>query len=230
MTGTRALSSDAILILVATRWEATPLVRRLRLKAVSPSRFEGHIGNHFVVLLRTGVGPRPAAQALSSLEDRKFSLAISTGYAGALQANLRAGDIIADMPETDRKLAAAGPDMTVHFGKITHSDREVCRPQEKLALGREIGALAVDMETAALRHWARPLKIPVWAVRVISDGTDECLPGEFPSGGNLMALCAYTLRHPGAIPTLATMGWRHCRVMPRYSLFLFKILSSWEAP
>ncbi len=226
--------SPLILIAAATRWEAAPLVRRLRLKPATPNRFEGPVGNGSVVLLQTGVGPARASEALSALKEQRFSLILSTGYAGALQTDLRAGAVIADLPEAfdDAALrsAAASAGLDLRFGRITHSDRELTRPDEKLALGKETGACAVDMETAVLRDWARPLQIPVCAVRIISDAADEHLPSGFPADDNLSAQCAYALRHPLELPVLAVLAFRQWRSMPRYSLFLEKYLSSLGEP
>lgn len=222
------------MIAAATRWEAAPLVRRLRLKAVSPNLFKGLVGDDPVVLIQTGVGPTSVSVALGALNEQRFSLILSTGYAGALQTDLRAGAVIADLPEAGDgaalRSAAASAGLDLRFGRIAHSDRELTHPDEKLALGKETGACAVDMETAALRDWARPLKIPVCAVRIISDAVDERLPGGFPADDSLGVQCAYAFRHPFELPVLAVLAFRQWRAMPRYSLFLEKFLSSPGGP
>ena len=222
------------MIAAATRWEAAPLVRRLRLKPATPNRFEGLVGNGSVVLLQTGVGPARVAVALGALKEQRFSLILSTGYAGALQTDLRAGAVIADLPEAfdgaALRSAAASTGLDLRFGRIAHSDRELTRPDEKLALGKATGACAVDMETAALRDWARPFQIPVCAVRIISDAVDERLPGGFPADDSLGAQCSYALRHPLELPVLAVLAFRQWRAMPRYSLFLERYLSSLGEP
>ena len=226
--------ADSILIVAATRWEAAPLVRRLRLKAVSPNRFEGPVGDGSVVLLQTGVGAARVSEALGALENQGFSLLSSTGYAGALQTDLRAGAVIVDMPvagdSASLRSAAASVGLDLQFGRIAHSDRELTHPDEKIALGKETGACAVDMETAALRDWARPFQIPVCAVRIISDAADERLPGGFPADDNLGAQCAYALRHPFELPLLTRLAFRQWHAMPRYSLLLAKFLSSLGEP
>jgi len=226
--------AGSILIAAATRWEAAPLVRRLRLKPATPNRFEGPVGNGSVVLLQTGVGPARVSAALGALKEQRFSLILSTGYAGALQTDLRAGTVIADLPEAGDgaalRSAAASAGLDLRFGRIAHSDRELTRPDEKIALSKKTGACAVDMETAALRDWARPLKIPAWAVRIISDAVDERLPCGLPADDSLGALCAYALSHPVELPVLAVLAFRQWRAMPRYSLFLENFLSSLGAP
>ncbi|HAM36841.1 MAG TPA: hypothetical protein DEB40_13385 [Elusimicrobia bacterium] len=228
------LPEGALLLLAATRWEACPLARRLRLKSVASGRFEGIVSDRGVVLVQTGVGPRRAAAALSAIKPVApgFVLAVSTGYAGALRSKFRPGDVVADLPASaedmalQARAAAAQAGLDIHFERIAHSDRVLGRPEDKRGLSERENAGAVDMETAALRDWARPYGIPVLAARAIIDAADEFLPEQAPGDGDGRALFDYALRHPSQLPAMALMGLRQWRIMPRYSLFLAKLLSA----
>src|SRR5690349_528345 len=71
------------------------------------------------------------------------SRVLVAGLGGALDPMLRVGDLVIDTPVGD------GP---WRVGAIHSAERAVTTPEEKGALFRETGALAVDMEHAAVRR------------------------------------------------------------------------------
>jgi adenosylhomocysteine nucleosidase len=61
-------------------------------------------------------------------------------------------------------------------GKLVSSPRAVSSLQEKAALFRATGAVAVDMESWAIAQIAVEHSLPFIAVRVIVDGAQDALP------------------------------------------------------
>ncbi len=209
------VNTQTALLCAATRWEALPLVRA----------FEG---NAAIRVLQTGIGKTKCAAALSSAASP--SLVVSTGYAGALQPGMKPGELVADVREADLELVklarelAQSMSLPIHFGKIVHSDRVLGKAADKRALGARERASAVDMESLAIRDWARPLGVPVLVVRAVLDSVDDSLPEQVPGDEDLPALISYALSHPLELPRLMKLGLRQRRVMPRYARFLARFV------
>ena len=80
----------------------------------------------------------------------------------------------------------------------------------KAALSSSSGALAVDMETAAVAEACHAAGVPMLAVRAISDTAATSLPVPFDDWFDLhqqrprhWGLIKYLLRHPACIPPFA---------------------------
>lgn len=158
----------------------------------------GRAGDIEVHLIRTGVGRDRAREAgETTLSAIGPDALISTGYAGALGvANI--GDVIigteifdwtteqsrqgmqADPELLDRAREAAR-DARIAWtqGPVVTVDRVVWRAGEKQALGKVSGAIAVDMESAAIAKVASAAGIPFLLVRAISDRAQDDLPMDF---------------------------------------------------
>jgi nucleoside phosphorylase len=166
-----------------------------------------------VRLLRTGMGAQAAAAALSRIDAGQDApgLIVSAGFAGALQGDLRTGDLVAEQltpcPQAAKSLesAAIGVRLVVRFGRIQHSDLVLTEPMEKLECGRRTGALAVDMESAAIRDWARLHGLPALALRIIFDERDRALPRDLPASESYLRLGFYAATHLLAWPRLAAL-------------------------
>lgn len=137
----------------------------------------GLLHNMTVVLFHTGVGMEAAAEAGESLF-RRFqpSVVISSGFAGALAKELRVGDVVFDAREHAR---FSGLDALVprcFAGKLVSRSQAAETLADKAALHRETGAMAVDMETAAIASACDRAKVPLVSIRGISDAAGEPLP------------------------------------------------------
>lgn len=225
------LESSKVLLCAATRWEAEPLAAALGLsKAATPGRWEGLLGEREVVLVRTGIGPTRAGERLLELSEELFGLALSVGFAGALQPKMGSGDIVCDVRGSDADLPAASREIAarlgvpIHFGKIAHSDVVVGSPEDKRRLGAALRASAVDMETQALRSWADERELPVLAVRVVLDSVDDALPREVPAGEDLASLASFALRNLPRLPRLIALGVKQRRAIGRLAGFLKELL------
>lgn len=146
-----------------------------------------------------------------ALRDRKPADGIvSVGFCGALHPSLKIGDIV---------VAGEGVESPRSFvrGEIVCADRVVATASEKRALHQRTGAIAVEMESAAVAAKAREWGVPFRCIKAVSDLAEEDMPLDFnqyrESAGNFsrarIALAA--LRRPfSAIPGLLRLE-RNCR-------------------
>ncbi|MET8130087.1 1-hydroxy-2-methyl-2-butenyl 4-diphosphate reductase [Streptomyces sp. NPDC005065] len=142
-----------------------------------------------VTVLRTGMGPKAAETAVAHAlgQDRALGAAvIASGFCAGLAPGMHPGDLVVadETREAGDSTACTGagllaealartvPDRTVHIGPLTGSGH-VVRGHERAEL-RAIGAIAVDMESAAtLRTALRTGARPVAAVRVVVDAPEH---------------------------------------------------------
>lgn len=111
-----------------------------------------------VTVLRTGMGPKAADRAVrAALHDPSAAdtAVLTTGFCAGLAPGMRPGDVV--VPDDGHEsaalvaaLKAAGH--SVHTGTLAESDH-VVRGAERTALAAT-GAIAVDMESAAMRRAA----------------------------------------------------------------------------
>jgi nucleoside phosphorylase len=219
------LPATPILITAATKWESQPLARGLGLSPAGEGRFEGTVGGRRVTLVKTGMGAVKTAEALENgFVAGDYGLAISAGLCGAMHADVKTGDIVADaqeiemdfvvpLRETAKELA-----LPFHFGKIIHTNL-VLGPEKKRKLGAEWRGVACDMETAAVKRWANA-KIPAFGVRAVLDELDEELPSDVPEGEDAASLARFALANASRLPGLVRVGIRSGRAMKNLSRFL----------
>lgn len=128
-------------------------------------------------VLRTGLGPRRSVRAGASLQRRGFDALAVVGVGGALAEGLRPGDVVVATEIRGGRQAIRCPSAELlaadlrkcgfrtHTGPITTTDH-VVGGRERADLAAT-GALAVDMESAALAEVAG--ERPVAVVRVVVD-------------------------------------------------------------
>jgi adenosylhomocysteine nucleosidase len=119
-------------------------------------------------IIAGGMGATAAERAARSLTDA--TALISTGYAGGLAAPAARGVIVVD---TDSSLFAAQPPAI--RGRIADSQTMVATPEARARLAAATGAVAVDMESAAIARVAKERGIPFAAIRVITDGPEDTM-------------------------------------------------------
>lgn len=123
-------------------------------------------------LVANGPGPRLAGQALESKMD--VSGIISTGFCGALDPALCIGDIVVDRSGR----ACNGPRPAV-CGEVVSMDRVAIAAAEKRDLRARTGAIAVEMESAAVAQKAVEWGVPFYGIRSVSDLANEDMPLDF---------------------------------------------------
>lgn len=125
--------------------------------------------------IANGPGPKLVHQALEQTVSVKHDVhaMISTGFCGALDPALTAGAIVVAAGTPVQTAASFVP------GEIVSADRVVVTVEEKRALYRSSGAVAVDMEFAAVKEIADAWGLPVGAIRAVSDTAAENMPLDF---------------------------------------------------
>jgi adenosylhomocysteine nucleosidase len=182
-----------------------------------------------VRLLKLGVGPaRSAATLERALTNFKTTTILAIGYAGALDPDLRLGDLVVverahllaevqeNVPPSEISLGsswqlagaeelfalARGAGLTVRRGTALTSASIIGVPEQKRVFFQRFGAAVVDTETAALAGIASTLAIPLSCVRAVSD----------EAGDDFLSMFAYDpacgpLRR--ATKMLAAGSWLH---------------------
>lgn len=206
-----------IVVTFALPQESREFRRALRAtKFAGPSSFPcwmGRLGDDEIAVAHVGVGPASAAaraeSLLAAMPHARF--VIASGFAGGLDARLRVGDLVVATNFSSPALlgesrAVAASRARVFFGALISQPRPAETIAEKTALASSTGALAVDMETAAIAAACRDAGIPLLAVRAISDSASEPLPVPFDEwfdlagqGPRPLALIRFLARHPGRV-------------------------------
>jgi adenosylhomocysteine nucleosidase len=111
-----------------------------------------------------------------------------------------------------RALDRLQPLGAVATGTLAHAGVLLAGPAQKQQLRQASGAMAVDMESAVLAHWAGHRRLPFLVLRVVLDPATVALPewsqvALRPDGStNLAALSGALLRRPAGLLELAGMA------------------------
>ncbi|HWR21029.1 MAG TPA: hypothetical protein VN444_04115 [Verrucomicrobiae bacterium] len=216
------------------------------------------VGGRDLLLVKTGVGPdRAEAAARHLFEAEPVVAALSLGVAGGLSPQVQTGDLIVGdrvilrrgsgralfgeedaRPENfpcDSSLQEAA--LTVirrlgsqyYLGSILTVDRIVLTPKEKRLLAAESGAMALDMESAAIASAASAYSIPFLTIRGVLDPVHEDLAIDFDrfldaeGEPSLPRLMRYLITHPFTLPRLVGLGRRTTAVCARLGRLLHEL-------
>lgn len=160
-------------------------------------------------MVACGPGPRLVERALGEKKD--VNGIISTGFCGALDPALQVGNIVV---WGDAPVASDAPFVR---GEMLSADRVAVTAAEKRALRNRTGAIAVDMEAAAVQSKAAEWGVRFMCIRVVSDTAADDMPLDFNrfrnADGNFsrtrIALAAMA-RPFSAMPGLMELD-RNCR-------------------
>jgi adenosylhomocysteine nucleosidase len=139
------------------------------------------LNGRLIILVANGPGPNLSGRAVELIEEHgELEGLVSTGFCGALDPALHLGDIFVatELLIPDRESIPALPIGSARTGKLLSIDRVVSSVEEKAEL-RKTGAEAVEMEAAAVASRAQQLKIPFYAIRVVTDTAAEGFPLDF---------------------------------------------------
>jgi nucleoside phosphorylase len=160
-------------------------------------------------VLHTGIGASACRQSIGPfLQNHRFKLVISSGFAGGLDDSLGPGDLLlAENFSNPRLLDQARELIIARSGKLTTAARVIDGATERLRLGREHKAVAVDMETECIAEACAVHQLPLLSLRVISDTPKKPLPAPADILFDLERqrtasgrMAAYLLTHPlGAV-------------------------------
>jgi adenosylhomocysteine nucleosidase len=218
-----------------------PPRRRTFLAAPIPAAYHGE-GSRTVLVLETGVGAAAMEKALSWLlsgpvgDGAAFrpSLVLSAGFSGAIVPGLNVGDLIladalADADGVSWQTTWPVGSSLHRRGRLLTTTSLVGRPEQKRRLGRQSGAIAVDMETAVVARTCAAAGVPFGVLRVISDDVDtplsEALLAVLGDGRVRPGrLAAAILRRPFLLAELMRLGWHTRKAARRLAAALDELL------
>ncbi len=132
-----------------------------------------------MIAIANGAGAARASAAVDSVLSITRALTVcSTGFCGALDPELRIGDVF--VADTVDGMPAQHPqsEKPHRSGALTSSGTIAASAAEKQAL-RASGASAVDMESAAIAQRAAHYSVPFYCVRSVSDLAEETFANDF---------------------------------------------------
>lgn len=173
-----------------------------------------------------GIGADNAREAARRLVAEGASALVSWGCAAALAPALRPGDLclpaeILDVDGTreiawpawhERVRNALEPDFRPRTEALVTVGRVLATTAEKQMLAAQFGAIAADMESAAVAAVAREHALPFLAVRAIADPLDMALPEAVLRATDAQGvihpwrLAARVLRNPGEVRALLQLA------------------------
>ena len=175
--GSEPTDMPRLAIVAALEREVRPLVKSWhvieRQHAGQCFRF---FENGDVIVVCGGMGAtaaRRASEAVIAIFDPK--VICSAGFAGALDLNLKVGDVyrprtVINAGDASRALVEGGDGVLVSFGSVAS-------PAQKTMLRDSFAAHAVDMEAAAVARAAEARGKEFIVVKAISDEIDFAFPG-----------------------------------------------------
>ena len=207
-----------IAITFALPTESLDLRRRIREPQQSGPFVSGLINDRAITILHTGVGAKNCNDRIETLLHKvRPRVVVSSGFAGAIEENLKAGDLILAENFSDRGLLDAAEqglsDRNLRTVTVFTSTSIVDSVAERNEIARESGSAAIDMETGAIANVCRSHGVPLLALRAISDTAAQ----PFPVPPNVLfdlerqrtsygRLFGYLLTHPASIPRLIAFG------------------------
>ncbi len=181
-------------------------------------------GNVFLRI--SGVGAKRASSAAKALLEQGATSLLSWGSAGGLIPGLSPGSVV--LPKVivavDGSVYSVNAawhghlcsqlkgKVDLHEGGLAESRTVVASPAEKSTLFRQTGAIAVDMESAALAAVAHEAGVPFIAIRAVVDPVGLTISrsalvalDEFGELRPLRLLKTFA-RHPIELPSLIRLG------------------------
>jgi adenosylhomocysteine nucleosidase len=157
-------------IVAALEREIRPLVRNWRVEEqeYSGRRFRFFVGSERCVAVCGGTGTEAARRATEAVIALYHPSKVeSVGFAGALVAGLKVGQVLAvrsviDARDNSRKETGAGEAVLVSFSSVAGEE-------QKTKLTCSYGAQVVDMEAAGVAKSAEAHGIDFGAIKVVSD-------------------------------------------------------------
>ena len=221
-------------VLAATFWEVRETISALGLRRQDAGTYSGG-GKHAVSLHLTGIGPDRVGRAMPDILSSKPDLVIGTGFAGALQEGIRAGDLVLDTARSDSKWSdliseiAHKKRIRCHAGAFFSSPKILAKADEKRKTGAETGAIAIDMESHSIFEALNPRKIPFLSIRAVSDEIHQDLPLSAMSIDSTGKIGPGTiwrmLTHPGDWPGIFRLGRSASRAEKSLSNILKEFIS-----
>ena len=179
----------------------------------------GAVDNSEVEVLHTGVGEKACRKNLAEfLQEGQPDCLISSGFAGALSAQIKPGELIlaknfSTVPIS--RIQAALGRFLVRVDDLYTADTMIATSTERERVHTTTGAAAVDMETEFIARICAERGIPLISLRAISDGPNE----PFPAPPDVLfdmarqrtrafKFASFFLAHPQSVPGLIRFARR----------------------
>jgi nucleoside phosphorylase len=198
--------------------ESSAFVRSLEQRERSGFLVKGSIAGKEIIILHTGVGSLKCEERLMEfLLRNKPNVIVSTGFCGGTSDELKPCDLIIAENFSDKTLVKRAREILdeVVTGKIFSADRVIDPAADRYGIGREHGALAIDMETATIARLSADSAVPMLALRVISDSPAAPFPAPpevlfdvETQRTKLTSLFTHLARNPKAVAQLADFSKR----------------------
>jgi nucleoside phosphorylase len=212
-----SLNMTGIAVTFALPAESSEFLRRLRNKSRTDRNgiraVRGTIGDREIEVMHTGVGEKVCRQRLAKfLQDQQFDCLISAGFAGALNDELRVGDLLLARNFSTVRLiraVASFSNLPIRVADLLTVPALINSSEERNETARTSGAAAIDMETEFIARICAERGVPLLSLRVITDAPREAFPvpvdvlfdiehQRIP----LLALTRFVLTHASRIPRL----------------------------
>jgi hypothetical protein len=196
--------SQRYFILTAIRAEAHAIAKEFGLRgprhSVPVDLNWGRVpASLYVVGMGAGRIPDLSGQAVAGI--------VMAGLAGALDPQLKVGDVVVDQSSTWRGSKIALKKVWFHT-----VDHVVTTPEEKTELFGQTGASVVDMENDAVKRAAKAYGIPFLGIRAVSDTAAESINPKVLDFVNeygrvrMGALVGGVARHPSLIKEMRRLS------------------------
>jgi adenosylhomocysteine nucleosidase len=174
----------------------------------------GRLHGKLVAVIHTGVGKMVCRERMEvMLRRERFEYLISTGFAGALEKELRVGHLLVSANYSSPKIlespALELANEGTFLGRLATVPRMIEAAEQRETLNKRTGAAAVDMETETIAELCAAHDLPILSLRAISDAAGEPFPAPAhvlfdlaKQKTNFVRLGSYLLTHPGAISRL----------------------------
>ena len=193
----------------------------------------GTIGHRSIEVIHTGVGERICRQRIGRfLENQEFDFLISAGFAGSLNHELQANDLLVakNFSTLDLKHTSLS-NVSIYAGNMLTVPSLIDSGEERERIAQESGASAVDMETEFIARACATHHLPLLALRVITDTPTQ----PFPAPPRVLfdiqrqrtpiaVLFGFFLAHPRRMPSLVQFAKRIARARKTLSNALVRIV------
>jgi adenosylhomocysteine nucleosidase len=219
-------------IVAAMQMEIRPLISSWARETVSANGRDFKFFRHNnAVAVCCGTGYDNAWSSTKVLvEQYAPKVLLSVGFAGALDSELRTGDVYVPGRIINDETSVSFDASDAHGTLVT--TRKVAGRAEKLQLASRWSAVAVDMEAAAVAEIAQERGCQFAAIKAISDDatTEMDFVGRFvePSGFRTGAFLAYVAPRPRLWSAVRQLRINSKRASSNLSSTLATILSSSE--
>ena len=213
-----------IAITFALPAESSEFLRRLgnksRINRNGVSITRGTIDHRSIEVIHTGVGEKICRERIAKfLENQSFEVVISAGFAGSLNHQLQANDLLVakNFSTVDLKHPSLS-NVSIYPANMLTVPAMIDSGEERETIARESGASAIDMETEFIARACAVHGIPLLSLRVITDTPTQPFPAP-PSvlfdverqRTRIPVFARFFLAHPRRIPGLVQFAKRIAR-------------------